>query len=147
MEVGVVTGAIAIWRLVKLIIRRGYKARAYKRIVSARDALSKRYRTASRRLAVAWRVSVALLPHLSANAAREHLAELTAPVREMLLKTSGGRARAFGPEALLSLPPLGRHPGCLGRQVPPQISGRARLVQIRAATATMEHIEGVRCSP
>ena len=50
----------------------------------------------------------ALLPHLSANAAREHLAELTAPVREMFLKTSGGRARAFVPEALLSLPPLAR---------------------------------------
>ena len=56
--------------------------------------------------------------------------------------------RSFPCASLLrSLPPLGRHGGCLGRQAPPQISGRARLVQIWAATAAMEHIEGARCFP
>ena len=64
VEVGALVVAFAIWRLVALAIRRGYKARAYRRIVAAHDALSARYLTASRHLAITCRLTANLLPHL-----------------------------------------------------------------------------------
>ena len=68
-QVGSIVGLLFVWRIVVFISRQGYFARMKRRAGLARDALSKRYSTASRWLRVTSRAVGSVLPHICYAAA------------------------------------------------------------------------------